>query len=57
MIKGKQVILIDYKTGIPKEEDHKQIREYVNLLREMAYEIKDCILIYLPELRIEKVVF
>ena len=57
IIKNNQVVIIDYKTGLPKEKDREQILEYAGLLKEMGYLIADCILIYLPELRIEKVVF
>lgn len=38
MIKDRQVIVIDYKSGTTKRQDHeKQIREYIGLLKEMGY--------------------
>jgi CRISPR/Cas system-associated exonuclease Cas4 (RecB family) len=27
-----QLIVIDYKTGVPKEKDQQQLNEYINLL-------------------------
>ena len=28
----RQLIVIDYKTGVPKEKDQQQLNEYINLL-------------------------
>lgn len=35
---GDEVMVIDYKTGTPKENDELQIQEYCGLLRQMGYE-------------------
>jgi ATP-dependent exoDNAse (exonuclease V) beta subunit len=56
LVKNNKITLIDYKTGIPKEKDQQQLRDYVSLIKEIGHTVKECFLIYLPELRIEKVV-
>jgi ATP-dependent helicase/nuclease subunit A len=39
MIKNGQVIVIDYKSGEIKRQDHeKQLREYMDLIKEMGYQ-------------------
>jgi ATP-dependent helicase/nuclease subunit A len=39
MIKGGQITVIDYKTGLTKRKEHeKQIREYLDLVKEMGYQ-------------------
>ena len=48
--------MVDYKTGRPKEKDQQQLRDDVSLIKEIGYNGKECYVIYLPELRIEKVV-
>ncbi len=37
LLKDKQAIVIDFKTGKPKKEDQKQIGEYCNMLNQMGY--------------------
>lgn len=37
MTDGKQTIVIDFKFGKPQEEHQAQVREYMELLREMGY--------------------
>jgi CRISPR/Cas system-associated exonuclease Cas4 (RecB family) len=38
MIKDGQIVVIDYKSGSTKRQDHeKQIREYMDLIKEMGY--------------------
>ncbi len=44
-----QTILMDYKTGKPKESDQKQIAEYAEILREMGYLNVESYLIYIHE--------
>jgi ATP-dependent exoDNAse (exonuclease V) beta subunit len=39
MIKGRQILVIDYKTGQAQRKEHeKQMREYLDLVREMGYQ-------------------
>jgi CRISPR/Cas system-associated exonuclease Cas4 (RecB family) len=39
MMKSSQVIVIDYKTGIAKRKEHEtQMREYIDLVKEMGYQ-------------------
>jgi ATP-dependent exoDNAse (exonuclease V) beta subunit len=37
LLKDKQAIVIDYKTGAPKKEDQKQIGEYCVMLNQMGF--------------------
>ncbi len=37
ILKPNQTIIIDYKTGLPKDKDNKQIKEYCDLLSQMGY--------------------
>ncbi|MCG8386168.1 MAG: UvrD-helicase domain-containing protein [Cytophagales bacterium] len=45
--KGNKAIVIDYKTGIQKEQDKQQVRGYKKLLEEMGYEAVEGFLWYL----------
>ena len=38
LIKGKEATIIDFKSGQPREEDNKQVMEYMDLLKEMGYD-------------------
>jgi len=39
MIKDGQIVIIDYKSGVIKRRDHEmQIREYMDLVKEMGYQ-------------------
>jgi ATP-dependent exoDNAse (exonuclease V) beta subunit len=39
MIRGSQIVVIDYKTGRSKRKEHeKQMQEYLNLVKEMGYQ-------------------
>jgi ATP-dependent exoDNAse (exonuclease V) beta subunit len=39
MIRGNQIVVIDYKTGRSKRKEHeKQMQEYLNLVKEMGYQ-------------------
>ena len=48
-------VVIDYKTSEPMPKDVKQIQTYMNLLEDANYSVSHGILIYLPDLRIEKI--
>ena len=44
-----QTTIIDYKTGIPKEEHSFQLDNYASLLGEMAFEVTQKFLVYINE--------
>ncbi|MEP0987430.1 UvrD-helicase domain-containing protein [Ekhidna sp.] len=46
IINGNKATVIDFKSGRPKSEDNRQLKEYVALLSEMGYEV-DGYLLYL----------
>ena len=46
IIDGKKATVIDFKSGQPKSQDNKQVKEYSDLLNEMGYEV-DAFLLYL----------
>ncbi|MGP1435334.1 MAG: UvrD-helicase domain-containing protein [Phocaeicola sp.] len=37
MIKDGEVVVVDFKFGIPREEYHHQVNEYIGLLKQMGY--------------------
>lgn len=44
-----KIILIDYKTGIPRPEHHKQLRKYQAILVDMVSKPSEAYLVYLGE--------
>ena len=52
----KKAIIIDYKTGVKKEEDRKQVEEYARVLSQMGYIDVEAYLLYLDNLEIVLVV-
>ena len=46
--------VVDYKTGLPKDKDKEQIISYMNLVGDAGYSQVEGVLIYLPNLKIEK---
>tara|TARA_B110000305_G_scaffold77034_2_gene86609 strand:- start:8009 stop:10981 length:2973 start_codon:yes stop_codon:yes gene_type:complete len=46
VIKANETIIIDFKTGLPKNKDEKQIKSYQNTLVEMGYPNVSCYLYY-----------
>ena len=50
-----RVVILDYKTGAPKDDHKRQIRRYANLYRQMGYQNVEAMLVYLEENRVEKV--
>ena len=46
---GKEVVIIDYKTGSYKENHAHQIRSYAALLTEMGFCVSQLFLVYLGE--------
>lgn len=52
---GPSVSIIDYKTGLEKQEDHNQINHYGVLLSEMGFEVKNKILVYISTNQIDPI--
>ncbi|MDN5202983.1 UvrD-helicase domain-containing protein [Fulvivirgaceae bacterium BMA10] len=46
MLKGDNAIIIDFKTGEKKKQDELQVRQYINLLKEMEYTSVEGYLLY-----------
>ncbi|MEQ8904260.1 UvrD-helicase domain-containing protein [Ekhidna sp.] len=44
VINGKNAKVIDFKSGFPKPEDNRQLKEYASLLSEMGYEVEGYLL-------------
>ncbi len=44
-----KIILIDYKTGVPRQEHHKQLRKYQDVLKEVVSKPSEAYLVYLGE--------
>lgn len=55
IIKGKEVKVIDFKFGNPKEEYKQQVRQYVNLLKDMGYEKVEGYLWFVYTNKIDKI--
>jgi CRISPR/Cas system-associated exonuclease Cas4 (RecB family) len=49
VIRGKEAVVIDYKTGRPKENHKVQIQQYAEVLKRMGYEVRKSILAYLDD--------
>ena len=56
MIKGKRVVVVDYKFGKPNQEHQEQIVEYCQLLEQMGYQDISGYLWYVRRSKIEKIV-
>ena len=57
IIRGRQAIVVDYKTGRPMEKYKNQLTVYSDYLREMGYtDVKKYLLYLEPEVRLEEVV-
>lgn len=52
---GKETIIIDFKTGSPREKDHFQVREYIDIMQEMGYPGIKGYLVYLKKLEVVEV--
>ncbi|MFM8849264.1 MAG: UvrD-helicase domain-containing protein [Cytophagales bacterium] len=52
---NKQVWLLDYKTGEESSADSEQVKEYVEVLRKMGYQIMGSFLVYISDARILEV--
>ncbi len=49
MFKGKQAVVVDYKTGRPNDKHLDQVRNYAKLLSEMGYTVDKSLVLYLGE--------
>ena len=56
LLHGKNAIVIDFKTGLEKPIDKKQILEYKQLLNEMGYQNAEAYLLYIALNKVIKVV-
>ena len=54
VIDGNKATVIDFKSGRPKSEDNRQLKEYASLLSEMGYEVEGYLL-YLKSAEARKV--
>jgi hypothetical protein len=55
ILKNGHPVVIDFKTGIEKENHRKQIMNYKNILTQMGYENVQGVLLYLADQRLEYV--
>ena len=46
--------VIDFKTGMPKDKDQKQLLKYMKFVNECGYNVDSGLLIYLPNLQVHK---
>lgn len=53
--KDGKLIIIDYKTGLPENKDLRQVKEYMNIIRQMGYEDIQAYLLYLGSSEIREV--
>ncbi|MBB6464039.1 UvrD-helicase domain-containing protein [Flammeovirga kamogawensis] len=57
LIKDKEAVIIDYKTGVYEKDHEKQIKRYGEALKGMGYTIITLLLIYTEDLDIKKINF
>lgn len=55
MIKGKDAVILDYKTGSPNSQDNEQILNYQKLLQQMGYTHVEAYLLYINEAKLHRV--
>ena len=55
MLRGNEMIVVDFKFGKPKASYHRQVETYVNLLRQMGYANVNGYLWYVNENQIEEI--
>ena len=49
--------IVDFKTGMAKESDQQQLLKYMGFVDECGYNVKNGILIYLPNLKVKELEF
>jgi ATP-dependent exoDNAse (exonuclease V) beta subunit/CRISPR/Cas system-associated exonuclease Cas4 (RecB family) len=47
--------VVDFKTGMAKESDQKQLLKYMDFVDESGYNVKNGVLIYLPNLKVKEI--
>jgi len=52
MIKGRNAIVVDYKTGVRRYADVNQVKGYMNILEKMGYEKVEGYVLYLADLKL-----
>jgi hypothetical protein len=52
IIAGKNARIIDYKTGIPREKDKKQLRNYASALKSIGYDKCEAYLLYTDQVKL-----
>lgn len=55
MIRNNKAVVIDYKTGIPRIDDKRQVTMYKEILQDMGYNPVEGYLLYLADIHIEYV--
>jgi len=50
-----QVVILDYKTGVPLDSHSRQIKRYVNLFKEMGHQRVEALLVYIERNEVVKV--
>ena len=55
MFDGREMVVVDFKFGKPRADYHRQVREYMNLLRQMGYQNVTGFLWYVYSNQIEEV--
>lgn len=55
LVKGRQAVVVDFKTGLRKKSDEKQVLQYMEILRQMNYPEVEGYLLYLRESEIIEV--
>jgi ATP-dependent exoDNAse (exonuclease V) beta subunit len=56
IIKDSGIVILDYKTGLPKKKDVQQVKEYAAVLKEIGYESVEAYLFYTSTKQITQVV-
>jgi ATP-dependent exoDNAse (exonuclease V) beta subunit len=56
IVKGKEARIIDYKTGIPRPKDVKQVKEYASALLLMGYSTCSAYLLYTDTLELKQII-
>jgi hypothetical protein len=49
LMKDKKAVVLDFKTGVRKKSDEKQVQQYMDVLRQMNYPDVEGYLLYLGE--------
>ena len=57
LFKEREVVILDYKTGIRKSNHNDQLKNYARLMNEMDFTVKEAFLVYLnEEFEVQKVI-